>query len=159
MGIWRGLNLKQQSICQMIGIDHSQSAISEAQSRYPQFKFSVADARSLSTEQYGDLDLLVALNMLHSPAFDGHYLFKTWVKTLLKPNSAVLIGLPNCRYHGQSLRYGAVTKHRGEQQDMSLLLSEAQFYIRYLRQQGFNVSVFGHYTLFIVAVRYKSVVD
>ena len=159
LGLWRGLGHQQQeSIQGFIGLDHSESAIKAAQAKYspaqyPKFKFEVADANALEIGRYGNLDLLMALNILHSPALDGHQLIKNWVKTLLNRQATVIIGLPNCRYQGSKLRFGAVTKHRGEHQDMSLVMSEVQFYSRYLRQQGFNVQIMGHYTLMIIGQR------
>lgn len=159
LGFWRGLSGQQQeSVECLIGLDHSESAIKSAQNKhsaelFPKFRFEVADAKALDHTKYGDLDMLMALNVLHSPALDGHHLFKTWVKNFLKPKAAVIVGLPNCRYQGTNLKFGAVTKHRGEQQDMSLVLNEVQFYSRYLRQQGFNVQVIGHYTLMVIGQR------
>ncbi len=158
LGLWLGLNEQQKASAQFTGLDHSASAIKAARLKYPtelypQFNFEVADARCLDLAHYAQLDLLIALNILHSPALDGHQLFKSWVKNLLNPKATVVVGLPNCRYKGSQLQFGAVTKHRGEQQDMSLILSEVQFYSRYLRQQGFNVQVIGHYTFLIIGQR------
>ena len=77
---------------------------------------------------YGPVDLLIALNVLHSPSLRGHEIFKSWVKGLLSPSSSVLVGLPNCRYYGYEARYGAsVSKHGGSINDMSQLLSEVDF--------------------------------
>jgi 2-polyprenyl-3-methyl-5-hydroxy-6-metoxy-1,4-benzoquinol methylase len=139
---------------QLIGVDHSASAIEEARARHQAqaLCFEVANANELSAERYGELDLLMALNILHSPSLDGHTLFKSWVKGLLKPQASVIVGLPNCRYQGSELRYGAITPHSGGQ-DLAQLLTEAQFYLRYLRQQGFNTFVVGRYQLLVVGRR------
>jgi trans-aconitate methyltransferase len=157
--IWQKLSEVQRESSTLLGIDHCETAIECAQQKYPQLMFSVADARTLTPEYFGDLDLLVALNVLQSPSLSGHHLFKTWVKSLLNATAAVIIGLPNCRYHGHELRFGAVTKHTGYTQDSSLVLSDVQFYTRYLRQQGFTVIVQGHYTQYIVARRQKNQKD
>ena len=150
---WEQLNITQKDSCQLIGLDHSLSAIEQARSKYPQFSFYVEDVSCLDPMTFGELDVLVALNILHSPSLNGHRLFKTWVKSLLKKKSSVIVGLPNCRYHGCELRFGAVTKHHGKGQDRSLMLSDTQFYMRYLRQQGYNVVVMGHYTTLIIGKR------
>lgn len=142
------------SDAQLIGVDHAESALEVARQRYPspQLCFERADLRDLSPERYGRLELLMALNVLHSPSLDGHALFKGWVKGLLRPRASVVVGLPNCRYQGTTLRYGAATPHSGGQ-DLAQLLTEAQFYLRYLRQQGFNTYVIGQYQLLIVGRR------
>ena len=144
---------------QLIGVDHSASAIEEARARHQDqaLSFEVANANELSAhqlnvERYGELDLLMALNILHSPSLEGHALFKSWVKGLLKPQASVIVGLPNCRYQGSELRYGAITPHSAGQ-DLAQLLTEAQFYLRYLRQQGFNTFVVGRYQLLVVGRR------
>ncbi len=150
--LWNTLNREQKS-AHLMGIDHSQSAVHRGHEKYPQLDLTVGDLTSFNLERYQELDLLMAINVLHSPTLEGHHLFKSWVKQLMKPKSSVLIGLPNCRYRGHELTYGAVTRHGGRSQDMAQLFSEAQFYMRYLRQQGFNVWVIGHYTLYIVGRR------
>lgn len=136
---------------ELIGVDHSESALEVARCRYPDplLTFERADLRDLCPERYGRLELLMALNVLHSPSLDGHTLFKRWVKGLLSPKASVIVGLPNCRYQGSALRYGAVTPHSGGQ-DLAQLITEAQFYLRYLRQQGFNTFVVGQYQLLII---------
>jgi len=143
----------------LMGVDHSKSAIEEAQRRaqamsaqHHELSFTCADARELEPERFGELELLISINLLHSPALDGHALFKSWVKRLLKPSASVIIGLPCCRYEGVKLRYGAQTVHGG-QGELSLLLTDAMFYVRYLRQQGFQVYVVGRYNMLIVGRR------
>ena len=152
---WRQLELKHQTEVRLIGVDHSRTAIEVARSRYPLFDFRVEDISRLNLSDFAPVDLLIALNVLHSPSLRGHELFKSWVKGLLSPSSSVLVGLPNCRYHGYEARYGAVSKHGGSINDMSQLLSEVQFYTRYLRQQGFTVWVTGERTVYVVGRREK----
>lgn len=150
---WQQMTRVQKDTCHLMGIDHSKSAIEQARLKYPQLSFHIEDVNHIDSKLFGELDVLIALNILHSPSLNGHLLFKTWVKSLLKTYSSVIVGLPNCRYHGYELRFGAVTKHHRKGQDRSLMLSDAQFYMRYLRQQGFNVVVTGHYTTLIIGKR------
>ena len=71
LGLWRGLSDQQQeSIQWLIGLDHSESTIKAAQTkynpaRYPKFKFEVIDASAVEASRYGDLDLLMALNIYY----------------------------------------------------------------------------------------------
>lgn len=151
--LWRQVDDLQGSEATFIGVDHSITAIDKARAKYPDITFRVDDIRELSLEEYSKNDLLIILNVLQSPSLDGHALFKSWIKNLLMEQASVVVGLPNCRYHGYEAKYGAVSRHGGNMNDMSQMLSEVQFYTRYLRQQGFTVWVTGEHTLYIVGRR------
>jgi len=134
----------------LVGVDHAGSVIEEARARYsaPCFRFVEADLADLEALDLGRFDLVVALNTLHSPAFDGRAVFRRVLSHHLRPGGAVLLGFPNCRYLDHSLVYGAQRKGV-EGVELAVLLKEVKYYKRVLHQHGMDVKLFGKYTLLL----------
>jgi len=138
----------------LLGIDHSASAIEYARNRMPSapFEFRRADLNEDNVLRGERFDAVLALNTLHSPKLDGRALLRRIVKDHLNPTGAIILGFPNCRYIGQTLKFGAQTKNYSSP-EYSVLLKEISAYRRYLHQQKFTVNITGRHTLFVNAKR------
>jgi len=134
----------------LVGVDHAPSAISAAAERYssPCFRFVEGDLSNLETLDLGRFDLVIALNTLQSPAFDGRAVFRTMLAHHLRPGGGVILGFPNCRYVDHALLYGAQRKGVAGA-ELSVLLKEVKYYKRVLHQRGFEVTLTGKYTLLL----------
>lgn len=137
---------------QLVGVDHSKTAIETARLRldHPSVQLHVADIRALASLNLGRFDLILSINTLHSPSLSGHTLLQSLVKEMLRPLGGLLIGLPNGRYRDHELTYGARTKNYSHP-ELSVLLKDVAFYRRYLQRQHFEVTVTGKTTVFITA--------
>ncbi len=153
LGVFSALHTDEAlSKMELIGIDHSASAIEEARRRYthPAFRFEVADLSAPGTLDFGRFDLVIAINTLHSPALDGQGIFRRVVAEHLTPRGGVILGFPNARYVDHALVYGAKVKNY-RRPELSVLLKEATYYKRYLHQHKFQVTVTGKHTLLLTA--------
>lgn len=127
----------------LVGLDHSPSAIEQARALHPAppFRFVCADLRDPIAE--GRFDLLLAINVLQSPALDGSAVLKRLVKDHLAPGGGLVIGLPNCHWIGVERRPGG--KVRGQ------IFRDVSAYRRYLNQHRFATLVVGESTVLIAA--------
>lgn len=133
------------------GIDHSVSAIDEARRCHPEMAFDAIDLNDADAMgQLGRFDLVLALNVLHSPSLDGKAVLRRLVAEHLTPAGAVMIGLPNVRYVDHGLCYGARVKGFSEP-ELSVLVRDAAYYRRYLAQHRFRVMITGQHTVFVAA--------
>jgi SAM-dependent methyltransferase len=135
----------------LVGIDHSASALVIAQDRYPAFGFIAADLAALATLGLGTFDLVISLNTLQSPGVDDREVLRTVVQHHLAPGGAVILGLPNSRYVDGELVYGARMKNF-RQPELGLLIKDVAFYRKYLQQHGRQVFVTGKHHLLITGV-------
>ncbi len=138
------------------GIDHSAGALESARQRFPgpNYRFIQADVNDLSFLA-GRFDLAVAVATLQSPGVDDRALLRDLVQHRLTSTGSVILVLPNSRYEGGVLRYGAKVKNLREP-DLSLVVKDSAFYRKYLQQHRFRVFVTGRYYLFLTAVRGES---
>ncbi len=134
----------------LVGVDHARSAISAATKRYqsPCFRFIEGDLSDLQSLDLGRFDLVIALNTLQSPAFDGRAVFRAVLAHHLRPGGGLILGFPNCRYVDHTLLYGAQRKGISGT-ELSVLLKEVKYYKRVLHQRGFDVTLTGKYTLLL----------
>jgi len=132
---------------ELVGVDHSASALAVARARFPAFQFACADVGALATLGLGTFDLVISLNTLQSPAIDDRAVLRQIVQHHLAPRGAVILGLPNARYRDGELEYGArIPNFR--QPELGLLVKDVAFYRKYLQQHGRQVFVTGkHYVL------------
>lgn len=135
------------------GVDHAASAIDDARRAHPHMGFTVGDlalldAPPLST--LGRFDLVMALNVLHSPSLDGKAILQRLVSEHLTPDGAVIVGLPNVRYVDHGLRYGAQVKGFSHP-ELSVMIRDAAYYRRYLARHRFRVMITGQHTVFVSA--------
>ncbi len=131
------------------GLDHSPSAIAEARARHPGMAFAVGDLNAPG-DLGGRYDLLLALNVLHSPSLDGKAVLRRLVAEHLTPAGAVIVGLPNVRYVDHTLRFGARVKGFSHP-ELSVLVRDAAYYRRYLARHRFRVMITGQHTVFVCA--------
>jgi SAM-dependent methyltransferase len=131
----------------VVGIDHSASAIAAAQARFPAFRFLAADLGALATLGLGAFDLVISLATLQSPGVDDRAVLRQVVQHHLAPGGAVILGLPNVRYVDGETAYGARMKNF-RQPELGLLVKDVAFYRKYLQQHERQVFVTGkHYVL------------
>jgi len=131
----------------LVGVDHSASALAVARARFPAFQFVAADVGALATLGLGTFDLVISLSTLQSPGIDDREVLRQIVQHHLAPRGAVILGLPNSRYRDGEIEYGARMKNF-RQPELGLLVKDVAFYRKYLQQHGRQVFVTGkHYVL------------
>ncbi len=138
-----------------IGVDHSASALAEARRRFPMFEFREADLGALADLGLGRFDLVVSLNTLQSAGIDDRAVLRQVVQEHLAPGGAVILGLPNSRYAGGEVSYGARMKNFREP-ELGLLIKDVAFYRKYLQQHDRQVFVTGKHYLLVTGVAAKS---
>jgi SAM-dependent methyltransferase len=136
---------------QVVGVDHSGSALAVARSRFPAHRFLEADLGALATLALGVFDLVISLNTLQSPGVDDREVLRRVVQHHLAPGGAVILGLPNVRYLDGEPSYGARMKNF-RQPELGLLIKDVAFYRKYLQQHGRQVFVTGKHTVLVTGV-------
>ncbi|HEY0190955.1 MAG TPA: class I SAM-dependent methyltransferase, partial [Kofleriaceae bacterium] len=138
-----------------VGVDHSASALAEARRRFPTFEFREADLGALAGLGLGRFDLVISLNTLQSAGIDDRAVLRQVVQDHLAPGGAVILGLPNSRYAGGEVSYGARMKNFREP-ELGLLIKDVAFYRKYLQQHDRQVFVTGKHYLLVTGVAAKS---
>lgn len=146
-----GLRPQWASDAQLVGIDHSASAIADARTRLAgaNVELLVADINDIESLDLGDapFDLVIALGTLHSPGVDDRLVLRELFKRRLAPTGGVILGVPNCTHIDGEQLYGARTKNF-RQPELGLLIKTVAYYKRYLQQHDRKVYVTGrHYVL------------
>jgi SAM-dependent methyltransferase len=136
---------------QVVGVDHSGSALAVARGRFPAHRFVEADLGALATLGLGVFDLVISLNTLQSPGVDDREVLRRVVQHHLAPGGAVILGLPNVRYVDGEPSYGARMKNF-RQPELGLLIKDVAFYRKYLQQHGRQVFVTGKHTVLVTGV-------
>ena len=139
---------------EIVGVDHAEAPLREAAARFPDASFVRADLNALPAE-LGAFDLVVAIAVLQSPRVDDRALLRRLVQDHLREGGALLLGLPNSRFRGGELTYGARTRNYAER-DLSLVVRDLAAYRRYLHQHGFRTHIGGRYDLLLTATRRRS---
>lgn len=134
------------------GIDHSQSAIEQAEADFPDSRFIAGDLNNLHDLVQGKFDLIISIGTLQSPGIDSKKLFMQLIQNYLLPDGSIVIGQPNCRYLESEIKFGAVTKNR-QDGEMGLAISDLFFYKKYLQQHKFETYLRGKYYLFLAGQR------
>jgi 2-polyprenyl-3-methyl-5-hydroxy-6-metoxy-1,4-benzoquinol methylase len=134
---------------QLVGVDHSASAIAAARTRVPDATLVEADVRALPP--LGRFDLVVSIGLLQSGALDDRALVRHVVQELLAPAGAVIFGWPNCRYVDGEVEYGARMKNFTEP-ELGLVIKDIAFYRKYLQQHHRQVFVTGKNYLLVTGV-------
>ncbi len=137
---------------ELVGLDHSKSALDEAKKAFPSknYQFIQANINHLARLDLGKFDLIMALGTVQSPGIDDRALLRYMVQSLLIKPASLLLSFPNSKYQDGELLYGARMKNFS-QADLSLLVKDAAFYKKYLQQHGFKVYITGKYYLLITA--------
>ena len=142
---------RAQPAIEVVGIDHSESALAIARARFPTSSFLVADLGALAALGLGTFDLVISLNTMQSPGIDDRALLRQIVQRYLAPGGAVILGLPNSRYVDGELVYGARMKNF-RQPELGLLIKDVAFYRKYLQQHGRQVFVTGKHYMLVTGV-------
>ncbi len=142
---------------ELVGIDHSASAISLARERFDEGNatFYVHDINDLETLALGRFDLIVTIGTLQSSGLDFKPLFMKLVQEYLTADGAMILGFPNCRWMGGEMIYGAKAPNY-PYSEMSLLVKDLYYCKKYLQQKKFRVTVTGKEYLFLTATRILS---
>jgi len=141
---------------ELVGIDHSESAIAEARSRFPESNvtFHVHDINDLERLNLGRFDLIMSIGTLQSPGVDFKPLFMALVQRCLAPGGAMILGFPNSRWMDGEMIYGAKAPNYAFS-EQSLLYKDVYYCKKYLQQKKFRVTLSGKNYLFLSATSIK----
>lgn len=142
---------------ELVGIDHSASAISVARERFSEGNstFLVHDINDLSSLELGKFDLIITIGTLQSSGIDFKPLFMSLVQNYLSSTGGMILGFPNCRWMGGEMIYGAKAPNY-PYSEMSLLYKDAYYCKKYLQQKKFRVTLTGKDYLFLTGTKINS---
>ena len=135
----------------VVAVDHAQEPLAQARERFPGATFLEADVDDLPAD-LGRFHLVLAVAVLQGPAVDDKRLLRRLVQHHLEPRAGLVLGLPNSRFVGGEVLWGARTRNYREP-DLSLLVRDLAAYRRYLQQHGFVTHIGGRYDLLLSAWR------
>lgn len=143
---------------ELLGIDHSASALERARERFaahPSLHLHCVDLNAgLEALSLEPADLLLSIGTLHSPGVRNEKaLLMRLVQKRLSPRGAVLLGFPNCRHAGGEVFYGARMRN-SPHPDLALVAKDIDFCQRYLQQHRFRVTLTGKHYLLLTASRF-----
>jgi len=153
--IRKELNIKQYEEMELIGIDHSKTAIEYAEGRFPEenVKFHAFDINKLDDLKLGTFDLLISIGTLQSPEISFKPFFMKLVQEYLdKTDAALILGFPNSRWVEGEMIYGAKAPNY-VMSEMSLLFNDVIFCKKYLQQKKYRVTITGKHYLFLTATK------
>lgn len=128
------------------GVDHAETALAVARTRWPLATFIQADvAKPLGL---GRFELVIAIGMMQIGNLDDRTLLRRLVQDHLAPTGAVIIGVPNCRYIDGEVSFGARMLNFS-QPELGLVIKDIAFYRKYLQQHHLQVFVTGRNYLFV----------
>lgn len=147
IALLRGLGVGAAD-AEIVGVDHSASALDVARTRFPDVTLIEADLGSLAALGLGRFDLVMSFGTLQSPGIDDRELLRRIVQDHLSPQGAVILGFPNARYLDGEIEHGTRMKNF-RQPELGLLIKDVAFYRKYLQQHGRQVFITGKYELLI----------
>lgn len=150
IGLLRGLGVGQAE-AEIVGVDHSASALDVARTRFPDVTLIEADLNSLPARQLGRFDVVISFGTLQSPGIDDRELIRRIVQDHLAPEGGLILGFPNARYVDGEIEHGTRMKNF-RQPELGLLIKDVAFYRKYLQQHGRQVFVTGKYELLVTGV-------
>jgi hypothetical protein len=138
----------------LVGIDHSQSAITCAKTIFPETNVSLYthDINDLSTLKLDRFDLLISIGTLQSPGINYKPFLMELVQEHLQNDSALILGFPNSRWQGGEMVYGAKAPNYA-MSEMSLLFNDVMFAKKYLQQKKYRVTITGKQYIFLTATK------
>lgn len=151
LGVNTGDTLALVTATELVGVDHSASALALARSRFPAARFIAGDLNALPALGLGRFDLVLSLGTLQSPGIDDREVVRRIVQDHLAPDGAVILGFPNARYVDGELEHGTRMVNY-TQPELGALIKDVAFYRKYLQQHGRRVFVTGKYELLITAI-------
>jgi trans-aconitate methyltransferase len=148
------LDMKTYHEKELVGVDHSESAIDHAKTLFPEknVSFHRADINHLEKLDLGRFDLLISIGTLQSPGIDYKPFLMKLVQKHLKKDSALILGFPNSRWTGGEMVYGAKAPNYA-MSEMSLLFNDVIFAKKYLQQKKYRVTITGKTYIFLTATK------
>jgi SAM-dependent methyltransferase len=142
---------------ELVGIDHSSSAIEQARERFGEGNatFYIHDINELASLDLGRFDLIITIGTLQSPGIEFKPLFMQLVQEYLTPNGALILGFPNCRWMGGEMIYGAKAPNY-PYSEMTLLYKDVYYCKKYLQQKKFRVTLTGKDYVFLTGTKIHS---
>jgi len=143
---------------ELIGIDHSASAIEHARERFDEGNatFYVHDINDIAALDLGKFDLIITIGTLQSPSIDFKLLFMQLVQEYLTHDGALILGFPNCRWMDGEMIYGAKAPNY-PYSEMTLLYKDVYYCKKYLQQKKFRVTLTGKDYVFLTATSIKKI--
>ena len=137
---------------ELVGIDYCSSAIEEAKKNFDDknVSFLVGDINDLEPLNLGKFDLIISIGTLQSTNLDFNKVFMNIVQNYLKPDGAMILGFPNCRWIDGEMIYGGMVKNYNFS-ELSLLFKDVNYCKKYLQQKKFRVTVTGKDYIFMTA--------
>ena len=139
---------------ELVGIDYSASAITEAKKRFPEgnVHFFEHDINRLDELELGIFDLIISIGTFQSPGIEYKPFLMSLVQNYLTNDGAMILGFPNCRWMGGEMIYGAKVPHYNFS-EMGLLFSDVIYAKKYLQQKKFRVTLTGRDYVFLTGTR------
>jgi len=138
----------------LVGIDHSKSAIDYARTVFTEENVTLYDhdINALDDLDLGKFDLLISVGTLQSPSINFKPFFMSLVQNYLEKDSAIILGFPNSRWVGGEMIYGAKAPNY-VMSEMSLLYNDVIFCKKYLQQHKYRVTLTGKQYIFLTATK------
>jgi hypothetical protein len=148
------LDTKKYENINLVGIDHSISAIAYAKEIFPEnnVDFYAEDINKLDRLKLGQFDLLISIGTLQSPSINFKPFFMKLVQEYLTKDAAIILGFPNSRWIGGEMVYGAKVPNYA-MSEMGHLFSDVIFCKKYLQQKKFRVTLTGKQYIFLTATK------
>jgi hypothetical protein len=139
----------------LVGIDHSQSALTFAQSRFSHAHFYPQDINRLASLKLEKSDLIISIGTLQSPSINYKPFLMSLVQQHLTKDGALILGFPNSRWIDHELLYGAIPPNY-PYSEMSLVFGDVIFAKKYLQQKKFRVTITGREYIFLTATKFQT---
>lgn len=138
----------------MVGIDHSSSAITQAQKVLDEknVKLLCHDINALKELDIPKSDLVISIGTLQSPNINTKILLMSLAQEYMSIDGAMILGFPNTRWKDGEMIYGAKAPHY-PYPEMSMVIKDIYWIKKYLQQHKYRVTVTGREYLFLVATR------
>lgn len=148
------LDINKYRNMNLVGIDHSKTAIAHAETSFPEenVKFYTHDINDIESLNLGRFDLLVSIGTLQSPSINFKPFFMSLVQNYLEKDAAIILGFPNSRWVGGEMIYGAKAPNYA-MSEMSLLFNDVIFCKKYLQQHKYRVTLTGKQYIFLTATK------
>ena len=152
--IKKSLDINTYENMNLVGIDHSQTAIAYAKSCFSEDNviFYAHDINDLESLNLGRFDLLISIGTLQSPSINFKPFFMSLVQNYLEKDAAIILGFPNSRWVGGEMIYGAKAPNYA-MSEMSLLFNDVIFCKKYLQQHKYRVTLTGKQYIFLTATK------
>jgi len=139
---------------QLVGIDHSETAIAYAKEVFTEknMQLYAEDINNIDTLKLGQFDLLISIGTLQSPSINFKPFFMKLVQEYLRKDAAIILGFPNSRWFGGEMVYGAKAPNYA-MSEMSLLFNDVIFCKKYLQQKKYRVTLTGKDYIFLTATK------